>query len=299
MHRLDWEKLRYFIVVARSGTLVEAAKRLGVNHATVFRQINQFEQDINARLFVRSRDGYRLTDLGDELMKHATDVEEKVLSLEREVLGRDSELSGHIRVTTTDTLGVNYLAKHIASFKSQYPQVSVELLIGHANFDLGRREADVAIRASRQPKGDIIGKRIAAISFAVYGEKNLIGRKKPSLANDFEDLPFLELSSEFNELTSYQWLARAKSLKRAGVQCNSMVALLSLAEEGAGLALIPCFHADRSAKLKRLTDPDPSLGADLWVLTNKEFQKNSRIRAFIDHMYVSLSLDKSSFEGKA
>ena len=298
MHMLDWEKLRFFIVLARAGSLSGAAKRLNVNHATVFRQLNQFEESLNARLFVRSRNGYVLTDFGEALLKRSTEIEERMLALEREILGLETELSGNIRVTTTDTLGIDYLSKHLASFKLRYPHVTIEVLIGHTTFDLARREADVAIRAARQPKGDIVGKRIASLPFAVYGAKDLVGRKKPSLENSFEGLPFLELSAAFNELASYQWLAKAKSFVRAGLQCNSFLTMLSLAEEGAGLALLPCLNGDSAVKLKRLTAPDPSLGADLWVLTNKEFQKNSRIRAFMDHMYVNLSHDRKKFEGR-
>ena len=148
---LDWTDLRYFAAVSRTGGLARAARELGVNHSTVFRRINALETDLGVRLFERAGGRYVLTTAGEEMMATAASVEEQITALDRRISGRDYRLSGTIRVTTTDTIGLWFVQPYLFQFHQHYPGIQVELIISSEFFSLSKREADIAIRPTQNP----------------------------------------------------------------------------------------------------------------------------------------------------
>jgi DNA-binding transcriptional LysR family regulator len=99
----DWDDLRYFLAVARKGSIRAAAATLAVNHSTVSRRIDAFETRLGVRAFERLPGGYFLTQAGEELIQHAERVEKEMIAAERRVAGRDAKLSGLLRVTLPDS----------------------------------------------------------------------------------------------------------------------------------------------------------------------------------------------------
>src|SRR6201999_126352 len=83
---IDWYDVRYFLAVARGGSVRAAAGRLGVNHATVLRRIAQLEERLGARMFEKLPSGYRLTDAGEEILELANQMEASSQQLETRVL---------------------------------------------------------------------------------------------------------------------------------------------------------------------------------------------------------------------
>lgn len=100
----DWNDFHYFFTVALQGSLNSAAKKLGVNHSTVFRQINSLEEKMGVRLFKRLKKGYVLTEAGEEVLESAQKIEEHVHAIQRKLVGKDIRLSGNLKISTTDTL---------------------------------------------------------------------------------------------------------------------------------------------------------------------------------------------------
>ena len=76
----NWDDLRYFLAVARTGTLSGAAKQLGTEHTTVARHIQALEDELNNRLFHKSNSGYGLTDAGERLLAGAEAIESAYVS---------------------------------------------------------------------------------------------------------------------------------------------------------------------------------------------------------------------------
>ena len=72
---MDWDDLRVFLVVARTESLSAAAKRLKIDPATVGRRVSRLEESLSARLFVKSPQGYSLTEAGARLVPHAEAAE--------------------------------------------------------------------------------------------------------------------------------------------------------------------------------------------------------------------------------
>ena len=157
---LDWNDLRYALAIARDGGLARAAETLAVNHSTVFRRLNAIEAKLGVKLFERLQGAYQPTDAGLRVLAAAERMEAEALSLDRELTGGDARLSGELRVTSSETLAFSALTLEIARFRSHHPGIRVELIVDNRQVDLSRREADVALRATRPRQGGLFGRRL-------------------------------------------------------------------------------------------------------------------------------------------
>src|ERR1700758_765614 len=143
---IDWDDVRYFLAVARGGSVRAAAERLGVNHSTVLRRIAQLEKRLGAQMFEKLPSGYRLTDAGEEVLEFAEQMEASSNQLATRVLGRDQSIGGLLRVTLAPPLASHLLMPDFAEFARLHPEIEMEILSFERPVSLTNREADVAIR---------------------------------------------------------------------------------------------------------------------------------------------------------
>jgi DNA-binding transcriptional LysR family regulator len=293
-HRLpDWDDLRVFLAVARTGTLSGAARVLGVNHSTVFRRLGSFEKRLGVRLFDRLPHGYVRTNAGDEMLAAAEAIEEQVMALERRVTGRDLELRGTLRVTTTDTIGVTFGPPHIAAFRKAYPGIQVELVAVNQRMSLSRRDADVAIRPTNTPPEALVGRRVARIAWAVYAPKGYRGVDAFAPGGSWVDV-----DESFGHLALTRWVSARVPAEAIALRANSMTVLREACRAGLGFALLPCYMGDGDAGLRRVGDLIPDIGVDLWLLTHEDLRQTARVRAFLDFMGEAIARDRDLIEGR-
>src|ERR1044072_1457012 len=124
---LDWEAVRYFLALARYGSLSATARALHVNHATVARRVGALEALLGHELFERRTNGYVLTSEGKVVFDEAGGMDEAALSVLRR-LDAGTELSGLIRLTTGHVLAENFLIDRLANFHEQYPAIDIQLI---------------------------------------------------------------------------------------------------------------------------------------------------------------------------
>lgn len=102
---LDWDNLRIFLELTRSQGLVDAAKKLGIDHSTVSRRMKRFEEQVGSQLFDRNNHGYKLTADGYRLVEYAERVESTLYAATEELGGHNSKLSGQVRLGATEGFG--------------------------------------------------------------------------------------------------------------------------------------------------------------------------------------------------
>jgi len=175
---LEWSDLTVILAVCRTGSLSGAARSLGQNHSTIFRRINAIEDKTGVRFFERLASGYAMTDAGQTALRYAERIESEVHALSREVLGQDMRLQGKITVTAPEGMTTGFLPALLAGFSRQHPEVTIELAGGHSAFDLARREADVAIRATRKPPDASLGRKVCEFRFAIYSTPKYLKQNK-------------------------------------------------------------------------------------------------------------------------
>ena len=129
---IDWDDVRYFLAVARGGSVRAAAERLGVNHSTVLRRIAQLEERLGVHMFEKLPSGYRLTAVGEEVLDLADQMEASSHQLETRVLGRDQGVRGLLRVTLAPPLATHLLMPDFSDFARLQDRKSTRLNSSHS-----------------------------------------------------------------------------------------------------------------------------------------------------------------------
>jgi DNA-binding transcriptional LysR family regulator len=291
----NWDDYRYVRAVAETRSLAGAAELLGVNHSTVFRRINAIEDALGARLFERGRAGYTLTPAGEEMVALASRMSEEIVSFERRVAGRDVKPSGELRVTINDTMMTDLMVPVFASFLQACPDIRLDVIVSNASLNLSKRDADIAVRATLAPPEALVGRRVCALAWGVYGPKHLVGR-------DFADIlseRWVGLGDNLSHIPQARWMDREISPNRVVMRVNTILGLAEAIEAGVGVTVLPCFIGNQRPALARLSDPVSELGASLWLLTHPDLKASARVRAFMDHAWDVLSRQRALLEGRA
>lgn len=289
---MNWDDLRLFLAVARSGSLSSGARQLGLQHSTVSRRMRRFEQDIGARLFDKVPTGYELTAAGEHLLEAAARMEREVLAVDGSLAGSDHQPSGPLRVTAIDNMATTVLMPMFIGFSRAFPEVRLHLMVSNSDLSLAQREADVAIRMTNTPPETLIGRRVATVSSAVYGSP-----------------AYLEELSTSGEAP--RWLGvdccvfhRTWTRQLCGEQEHRLVVddtLLTQAalREGVGLSILPCFMGDADPGLARYSDPRPEWDLGLWILLHPDLKRTARVLAFRDYMTEAIAASQPVFSGTA
>ena len=277
--RLDWDDLRYVLALARGRSLAAAGKALRVDPSSVHRRLVALERRLAVRLFERGAGGYRPTPPGMTLIDAAARIEVEALRAERRIAGTDQRLSGLIRVSTSELLGLYLLPALLREFGMRFPQVEVTLSIDNRLVDLKGRDADVAVRATDTPPANLAGRRIAKIASCAYAQRaylDRVGRGKP-----LESYDWLGLDDSLAHAPQARWLHERVPDARCRFRFNLIEGAHQAARAGMGAAVLPAFVGDSDAELERITSPETSGEFGVWVLTHPDLRRTARIRAFM------------------
>ncbi|PWC49798.1 LysR family transcriptional regulator [Azospirillum sp. TSA6c] len=292
----NWDDFRYLLAVARHGSLSAAARVLGVNHSTVLRRVTALEQAMGARLFDKLPGGYVLTAAGDEMQRVAQKMEEDLAAANRLLSGRDTRISGSLRVTTVDILTLYVLPRHIAAFRRRHPDLRVDLVAAEASLSLTRREADVAIRATTSPPENLVGRAVSGLAFAVYGGAGYL--EEAGTGGDLDRHPWVGLDESFDHTNLAHWMKRMVPAGSVRYRVNSVAGAVEAVRAGIGLGLLPCGVVDRDPAFRRIGEPVQEADAKLWLLTHEDLRHMGRVRAFLDFMADALTRDRDLLEGR-
>lgn len=295
MHRqLAWDDLLFVLAVGEAGSLSGAARMLDVNHSTVFRRIAQAEDKLGVRLFDRQREGYAPTAAGDAIIAFAQEMDRGIIALERRLAGEDLRPAGTVRLATTDTL-LPLLLQLMPDFAAQYPAIRLELVTATQMANLTRRDADLALRATTAPESHLIGRKLAPIGFAIYAAKDYLARIGTSdLAADHA---WIGLDETLAHTAAYKWLASHAPGARTRLVVSSLSAAYLAAQQGAGLALVPCYMAEGDSEMVRCSPVLPEVSSELWLLVHSDLRKVARIRAVMDFLGREIGLRRGNFAG--
>ncbi|MHA1565691.1 MAG: LysR family transcriptional regulator [Alphaproteobacteria bacterium] len=290
----NWDDLRYFLAVARRGSIRGAAIMLKVNHSTVSRRIDAFEKKLGVRLFERFPTGYFLTQAGEEMLQSAERIESEVAAVDRLVAGRDARLAGLLRVALHDSLAQMLLMPDLAAFCDLYPEIELELVISHSMADLTRREADIAIRISNDPPESLVGRRILKFATAIYASVDYLDLHDP--ATDAANSTWIGWA---DSVPDPQWVRDSPyPLALARNRIHSPLAQLAAAKAGMGLSMLPCFMGDTEPSLRRLPPATATPSRDIWLLTHEDLRHTARVQRFLDFMAKAILAKRDLLEGR-
>ncbi|MEO8062692.1 MAG: LysR family transcriptional regulator [Pseudomonadota bacterium] len=289
--------LPLILALSREKTLAGAAERLDVDLSTVFRRLNALEKRLRVRLFDRSPRGYQLTGAGDRAAAGAERVETELLALDRDISGRDQQLSGVLRVTASETLSHAVLPRLFAQFHAAHPHIQLVLSIDNRMMDLGRREADIALRVRRPTDPALFGRRLTGVAWALYGGPQHGNLRREAGAFNFSRASVIGWE-EPARIVAGDWIAANVPSDRIFYRSNSLVNQLMAVRAGIGIALLPCYLADADDGIRRITGVLAEPASELWIVTHKDLRNTARIRAFLTVIGDAIVAARRSFEGQ-
>ncbi len=288
MQNTDWDIFRFVIAVVDSGSAVAAAEALGVNGSTVLRRISKFENDRGIRLFDRLQTGYTPTPECEAIIKTAREIQESIAVIDLGIAGQDLRLEGQLTVTTTDTFLEAVLADIILEFNKENPHINVDVTVTNERLSLANRDADIAIRASKTPPEHLVGQRVSAVSFAVYGSVTSLGSlpAEPTI-DELKELHWIGPGESIAGSPVKDWMDRNIPAKSVRVTADTFPGMRACAQNG-GIAVLPCCIGDRDKNLRRLLPAIQEMETSLWVLTHPDIRKSAKISAFTKHVSKGL-----------
>ncbi|MGA9869438.1 MAG: LysR family transcriptional regulator [Acetobacteraceae bacterium] len=282
---IDWDDVRYFLAVARGGSVRAAAEHLGVNHSTVLRRIAQLEVRLGARMFEKLPSGYRLTDAGEEVLEFAAQMEASSNQLETRIFGRDQGLRGLLRVTLAPILATHLLMPDFAGFARLHPEIEIEILSIGEPVNLTNREADVAIRVVHDSDTlplNLYGLKGPELFGGVYMSRDLLAAWRAGAPD--------RIGWIVNNNYSPDW-ARGNEVRATEVpfRITDAEAQIVAVRQGLGMTTLPCFVGDADPLLVRVPGTDLHRHGTLWLLTQGESRKTKRVRLFTEFVAPRLA----------
>ena len=288
--RMNWDDMRLFLAVARTGSISGAAKQLGVQHSTISRRIRQFEEKLGARLLERKMGRYELTQAGKNVKEASSRMEREVLGVDGVLLGKDSQQVGPLKVAALNNLESSILMPMFASFNKKRPQVELHIIVSNIDASLSQREADVAIRLTNTPTDTLIGKRVVTVASSIYGSRSYLEQ----LRQQGGEPKWIGVECCGFHIN---WTKQLSSGQSHNIYSDDTQLTHSAIREGMGVSILPCFMGDADPELERYSDPDPAYNLGLWVLLHPDLKRTARVLAFRDHMIQAINEKKDLFEG--
>lgn len=276
---LDWEDLRVFVALARAGSLSAAARALKVSHATVGRRIAALEATLGRVLFDRRADGYALTSDGAAVLELAAGMDERALAILRRA-GQEAGLTGTVRLTATEGLVERFLIPRLTEFHHRHPGIDLEVLSDPRSLSLAKREADVAVRLARPQAGELVTRRLAAMTYGVY------------MAPGGDTSAWVGFDDSYAHLPEARWLARHAAGARVVLRANALLAQLAAVRAGFGKAVLPRWIAEEEGGLVAVPPPAPPPVREAWLVVHPDLKDVPRVRALIDAVVAAFEAEQ-------
>jgi DNA-binding transcriptional LysR family regulator len=281
-------ELALLLALARAGNLAAAAQLAGVDTSTVFRTVQRAEKSIGQRLFERSRQGYRATELGQRLAEHAERIEAELEAARAAAQLREAAVSGLVRISTTDTLLSGLLLPTLGALRAAHPRLRLEINARNELANLTQRETDVALRATTRPPPHLVGRHLGSIRSAVYMARAAAPRRRRAF--DLAAASWIAVDDALPEHPSVRW--RRKHLPRVepALLLNGVQGVFDAVRAGLGVGIAPLFLARQHDDVVALTPPLDECESQLWLLTHPESRHLRRIQAVASHLAQTVEL---------
>jgi DNA-binding transcriptional LysR family regulator len=271
MNGFDWEDFRHFSALGRTLNLAEAAALLGTSQVTVMRRVKSLEHRLGATLFIRRRDGHRLTAAGNRLIGIAEDARQLLAGVGGAVGGNDAEGLGRVRIATTE-VGANWLLlSHLAGFCAEHPGLTLEIDASPQALDLLEGGETIALRFRRPETGDYAIKRLGSMRYALYGSRSLEAGGK--------SMPYVGWAGPFAEIGLSRWLRSVFAGHMPSLHLTTLHGHVVAARAGIGAVGLPVCVGRQFQDLVEIPHTGPEFALEAWLVVPSQIRGIARVKA--------------------
>lgn len=280
---MDWDTLRVVLAIHREGSLAKAASSLKVSSPTVGRQLSRLEETLNAKVFDRFNSGLFITELGQEVLRAAEQMELEMQALQSRMQSVIDPLGGEIRISMPVGMMQDQLAHDIDLFLSLYPNITLKFEETDSLKHPHSRETDIVFRAQDNPSSGLWGYKLDTLAAGYYASEAFMERWGDLIKSSPQTapVPYIDISAASPADGIRQLLEMLPNAKPIAA-CNTYDCLLPMVRQGIGLGRMTSYVANNIRGLSKILDCSVANPRAIWVLTHPNLRNDVKIKSFMD-----------------
>ncbi|MBX4994164.1 DNA-binding transcriptional LysR family regulator [Rhizobium binae] len=292
---MNWDDVRIFLAVARTGQILAASKRLGLNHATLSRRLTSLEEALKTRLFIRRTNGCELTAEGGVFLHAAERMETEMLAVQANLGHTDTAIAGTVRVGAPDGFGVSFLAPRMGRLIERYPELKIQLVPVPRSFSLSQREADIAITLERPEQGRLVSSKLTDYTLGLYASRDyLASRGAPCDIEALKAHPRIGYVEDLIFTASLNFSGEVMRSWDAGFEISTAIGQTEAVRSGAGIGILHDYIARQYPELQRIL-PEISIRRAYWTTYHETARDLVRVRSVVDFLQELVSAERQIF----
>ena len=281
----DWGDLRFFLELARTGTLLGAARRLGVEHTTIARRLDRLEAALGTPLFDRHRGGCTPTEAGQALLPHAEAMESALLAAREALGGQRVAAAGLVRIGAPEVFGTRLLTPALPPLLEDNPELNVELLLLPRFPSLASREVDIAITLAPPEAGRYVAVPLLELRYRLYASRDYLARHAAIRSRaDLAGHRFVDYAQDTPMSDALRYLDELVTAPRRVFTASGMLAQCAAIEAGIGLGMMTDYVPSAGHNLVVVLADDIDVRRTLWLSAPADLLRLKRVRVVWDFL---------------
>ncbi len=288
--KFDWNRARAFLVTAEEGSLSAAARALDMTQPTLGRQVTALEQELGVVLFERVGRGLVLTPGGLELVRHVRSMGEAANRFSLAASGRSQTIEGSICITASEVHAAFLLPPIVAKLRQVAPGIDIEIIASNTASDLGRREADIAIRSFRPTQPELIARKIKEVPARLYASIDYLQRiGLPTCPEDLKHADFIDFDDTDRLLNGLNALGLNLTRENFPIQTKNHLVQWQLVKQSLGIGVMPEDIGDAEPLVQQALPELEPIVFPIWLTTHRELNTSRRVRLVFDLLAAELA----------
>jgi DNA-binding transcriptional LysR family regulator len=279
------DHIRSFHAVAKHGSLLAASRHLGLTQPTVGRHIDLLEETLGLSLFIRGREGMRLTEKGTDLVTAATELMGNATEFERVATGLEEKVAGVVRLSVNQVFGTLILPGIIAGFMEEHPEIEIEIDVSDDVSNLLQRDADIAIRLFRPTQNDLVARKVTELPMGLFAHEDYLARHPaPQSIDDLRHHVLLGQDRNPSLISAYRAAGLELTPTDFAFRCDNDVAGINAVRAGIGIGPLHVGMAKNWPSVVQVLPELPIHSFELWLACHADVRHNKRIRLVMDYL---------------
>ena len=285
MSKFDWQLVPSFLAAHEQGSLLGAARILGISQPTVGRHVALLESQLGTPLFERTGRGLIATPAAQRLAGAARAMEAGAQSLLRSAQQSHATLSGSIRLSASQPVACHLLPSLLATMRRELPGIQVELVSSNAVSDLLRREADIAIRMVRPTQSSLVARRIGQVRLAACAHRAYLTRRgTPHQPEDLLQHDLVGNDRVGDILRGFAALGHPVPPEQFAFRTDDLIAYWQAVRAGLGIGFVATYLLKEDPDIVQVLPHLPLPALPVWLTVHREIRSSRRIRAVYDFL---------------
>ncbi|NBF05959.1 LysR family transcriptional regulator [Pseudomonas sp. Fl5BN2] len=281
---MNWDDLRFFIAVANANNITDAGQALKVSASTVSRKILVLEEALNTLLFLKTTQGYFLTEAGHALLPMALEAEERFTLMARQMSQPGARMAGVVRIDCPELMGSHLIIPALAQFRSRHPQISFDFVNSARSVKLTQSHSDLLLRLHRPEAGNFTLRRVGELTQALFCSPGYAAiHGCPSEPAQLREHALIGWNEALAHLPLARWLDRLSAGQPLWMRTSNLEAQLKAVQADLGIAALPAYIAEPLG-LCRVLPETPAHRADIWLLRNLATQGQERVDRVVEFL---------------